>query len=255
MAELLIKVGTNGLDPAWQDGDVLHAWNNRHIEYAYLSNELCHPWNATPNGDGLIDTGTIYEDLKRHTYRWKFEQLAEKTFRETNLVTLATRDITDDPEATNIKKWLNRQLRKTNAVNGGTYFPLFGITGAVVWYKREGNTSQPQLNLVWVDVEAKTPERQVDHQNSNLGQGDLKRILAVNTTNFNQATKEIYETQIVDDTDPENTFLVKRRTHLVPYWDIGGLKNHLTDIRDPNIVVDLRPTVLKAHANIVEVKP
>ena len=254
MAELIIKVGTNGPDPAWQDGDVMHAWNNRDLELMYLENELCNPWNAPLNGDGLVDTGTIYEDFKRHTYRLKFEQLTATTFRETNLLTLDTRDIAGTTEATKMKKWLDKQLLIFNTANGGTYVHLFGVLGAVVWYRRSGNSSQPQLNLVWADVEAKTAEQQVDHQESLLGQEDLKRILVVKTTNFDQSIKAGYEANLVDQTDPDNVIHVRRRNHTVPYWDIGGLKQHVTDIRDRNVAVDLRPTVTKVHANIVEVK-
>jgi hypothetical protein len=259
VAELIIKVGTNGPDPAWQDGDILHAWNNRDIEWQYLKNDLCHPWKATLNSDGLIDLGTIYEDLLRHTSRFKYEQISVNTVTRTNLVTLETEDINEVPNANGetleLQKWLNRKMAHTNPVNGGTVFPLFGATGAVVWYHKEGNTSQPVLNALWVDIEAKTSELQADHQDSILEPSVLQHNLVVKTTNFTQAIKATYEAQLSDETDPENALLLKRRTHFVDYWDIGGIQEHTDDIRNPNVAVDLRSTVTKVHSNIINVKP
>ena len=51
--ELLLKVGSNGPDPEYQDGDVVCAFNERRILCCHAE-MICHVQKVELNSEGLI---------------------------------------------------------------------------------------------------------------------------------------------------------------------------------------------------------
>src|SRR5687768_2274240 len=84
---LQLKIGTVGPDPAYQDGDIICAFNRRRCRCVHAQH-ICHPWKATPNAHGLLALSTVVHDYFEKTHQYRFERVSRLEVLRTNLITL-----------------------------------------------------------------------------------------------------------------------------------------------------------------------
>lgn len=161
MAEILIKAGdqTGDASKAYRDGDVICAFNARHIRCVHAQH-ICHVHAAARNGDGLILPTEVVRDWFEATHGFRFDRVTRTRVRRTNLVTLETEDFNATPnadgKAMDVPLFIARRKKKADHY-------LFGTDGAETWYGGRKDFSNAKMDIVWNAIETKTPKREVDH--------------------------------------------------------------------------------------------
>lgn len=156
-----------------------------------------------------------------------------------------------NPENIDVEEWLKR--RKKHATHG-----IFGVSGAESWYGGREDRSDTRLDAVWSAIETKTPRRENElaFRHWPFGGQDLVSHLAITTNDFDDARRQELESEVVDNTDPENPVIVERRANRIDWQNVLNLTaKERADIADRSITVDIREGRQFAQSTIVQRKP
>ena len=91
--ELLLKVGSNGPDPEYQDGDVVCAFNERRILCCHAE-MICHVQKVELNSEGLNPEDCLTRWMLEQFSQFKFERVSDTEVKRTNTLT-GSSDIID----------------------------------------------------------------------------------------------------------------------------------------------------------------
>ena len=248
MAELLLKI-----DPGanYDDGDVLCAFNRRAIRCCHAQH-ICHPRIATRNGSGLIVPGSPAHVFFEATHQYRFNRVSATQVLRTDLVASDTEVLGLRPNAKgeqiDVRLFVARRKRKAD-------HRLFGEDGAEVWYGGRKDFSNAKLDIVWTAIETQTPLREADHARWPMGRLDVRHHLPVRVEEFDDAVQATLVSQELDETDPENPVVIRKRRHRVDWQTALQLTTEDRDrVRDRNQTFDLRDTREFARASIVQQK-
>jgi hypothetical protein len=257
VAELIIKVGTNGPDPAWQDGDVMHCMNQRKIRCVHAQH-LCHVKQAGLTKDGLRADGIARKFLER-TSQFKITRVSQTEIERLNLQTLEVDTIGPTPNAQNERMDVPLYIARRVA---HPRHAIFGTPGAEYWYGGYKDFSNAALDLVWNDIETDTPEREVNYQLWPLTSREKQVYLAFKIDDVADAVANDYERvrlETVPDLEQGGTreVMTKRRDYFLPYKDLPTLvlsPQEQADIQDTTKEVDIRSDARKLPTTNLEVK-
>jgi hypothetical protein len=241
VATIALKVGPGA---GYEDGDILCAFNRRAIRCVHAQH-ICHVKAAARNGDGLLLLTHHARDWFEHTHQYRFERISATEIRRTDLTTLAEDVLSGTPneagEHIDVPLFIER--RKQQA---GHY--LFGTDGAEVWYGGSKDFSHAKLDLVWIAIETKTPQREADFPDWPAGIQDLKSHLFLR---MNDMDDDAAQTLVAPAMDGPT--VVSKRARKVSWRDHRELTAHIANIDDPTVSVDLRPSVGRLARTIHDV--
>jgi len=234
VGQLLLVVGSH---PRYDDGDILVARNRRLIRYAHAQH-ICSVKDAGFNGDGLRPSGTLFELMQAKQHLYKFDRISSSEVRRTNLDTLEEDTISATPNAAgeymHVQTFIDR--RKNQARHS-----LFGSTGSEYWYgKRRKEVSPPQttLDVIWTEIEARTAHRETSYVNWPFSERELTGFLALSVNDFSDADQVDLESQLVDESNPENPIIVKRRKNWIDWRELRDVVE--ADVLNGSLPVDIR---------------
>ena len=234
MAELLLKVGTRGPDPDWQDGDILVAPNDRRISQVHLEH-FCHVRRAGLTRDGRRPDGLarIYREA---VYQYRFDRVSNTVIRRTDLWTGDEQLFSDVPRVVDgqfqhihVSEFITRALDHSG-------HGVFGTPGAEIWYGGLKDFAASKLDHVWPEVEDREKIKRADYSLFPWGAEDLKQHLVLKVDDFDDAR---VATMLAEDRDKITNQTIRRRTSKVD-WRTLDLGVDARDIDDPIKAVDIR---------------
>lgn len=249
MAELLLKIGTDAPDPAYQDGDILFAPNERRMLCCHAEH-ICHPKLAARTRDGLRDNNSLARTMLDTVCQYRFERLSHYEVERVNLVTGERELFSDKPnergEQIAVPEFVARRL-KYDAHR------IFGVPGREVWHGGTVDWSLPKVSAVWDAIEVRSALRMANHRHWPFTRQERLSFLPVKTDDFTDAVAETLVASEVDETDPENPVLVRKRRHRVD-WEalLGSLGLSREDVRDRSRETDGRGVVLTRAAVVTQ---
>lgn len=241
--ELLLKVGSNGPDPEYQDGDIVCAFNERRILCCHAE-MICHVQKVELNNDGLNPEDCLTRWMLEQFSQFKFERVSSTEVKRTNLLTNSSDVISSTPngdgEYMHVDLFLSGKRRKND-------HHIFGRDGAEVWFGGKIDTSLENVNLLWNKIESESDNVKVNHQRWPLSKLEKKRFFGINTNHEdheNDCDDHECEEHVRSSVD-ENNAILKQRAYNVHYADLS-LPSSITveDIRDREKILDIREDII-----------
>jgi hypothetical protein len=218
MAEIVLKVGTVGPDPAWQDGDIIDCFNDRRIAQIHAE-VICSYANPPRNSEGNGAPGTLADFMHTKVCTYRFDPISSTQATRTRLADGFQNTVT---------------LREAH-INKHTI--AFGSQPNTYWYGGQQLFTAAALAAVWAEIEARTPFRKIDHGLAPLGNQDLKSHLAISVDDFTDVDRVTMTIPRFDGTRDNN--MLKKREHRVA-WRVLPLGVPVTEIEDRNRTKDIR---------------
>lgn len=292
MAEIVLKVGSSGPDPKYQDGDIVSVFNNLAVDYVHAQH-ICFPRpqaigqrHANKAVNGLISLIGLEHFFCKTIFQMEFECISLLEVRAKDLQTLE--EFIDGPRGWFTERKLTNwgvstdglAQRNRNQVTeyffdlrpGGTHMDvpdyvdqarksngklIFGTPGNEIWYGGEMIRTAATVASIWTEIELKTSLRKSNFTDFPLQAGDKKGFLALTVDNFDETERARLIESEFDNTDPDNPILLKKRKQFVDWKNLTGISSStITRIEDKNQIVDLRGQDKKhLRASIVQSKP
>lgn len=277
MAELVLKV-----DPGsgYEDGDVLCAFNRRRIRHCHAQH-LTAPKLTGFTKEGLRPSGSLAFRAMELTREFKFERLSKYSIRRTNLRTREVEEFSDKPnakgEAIDVPMFLERRVKHQR-------HSIFGLAGKEVWFGGRTYATHAELDQVWQEIEARTPEREANHVLWPAGREEMKLHLFISVDDFDDAEAEAFvapqlgvdkdgkpiweytddkgktitiaSNTMPDEDNPWQRKIAARREKQVEWEKLAGIDAaKIADIKDKAKTVDLRSELVFEKAKEVKMKP
>jgi hypothetical protein len=249
MAELVLKIGSPdpGNPLAYQDGDILCAFNRRRIRQVHAEH-VCDVRKTAFNRDGLrVDS--LARDFRERTARYRFERVSATELLRTDLATLATKTIGPTPDEDghycHVDQYLARRKASPNHA-------IFGTEGAEVFYEGMRRTDHAALDLVWQDIEAKSAFREADHTLWPLSEREKRHFLALPVDDFDDTERGVMETPAFS-----GQTVTKIRQRKVAWQALlpTPVGKTIQEIQNRGIAVDIRASIPPiSRASIVEAR-
>lgn len=248
MAELLLKVARElRPDPAYRDGDVMLAVNDRRIKQVHAQH-LCHYKHVGFNSDGLRPVGSLPELYAENVWEYRFNRVSKTEVMRTELATSKQSMV----EGIDAVAYVRRATQASNHM-------IFGTTGNEYWFggrKRPARTAD--LSIVWAGIEAKTPYREENFTRWPFSDYELKGWLAIAVDDFDDRTRGEMEKPLYDyppNTPDVKVKVVNKASHRVDWQNLPGLSSGTrTNILAPKVKVDVRDAVTFQRSQVVAVK-
>ena len=245
--DLLVSSRTNGVNPAYQDGDVVCTFTQEKCLWANAKN-LCNEENAEPNIiTGYYDNILLREFLE-YTSIFKYVRLNSNEVERTRLAdgeidTVGGFSVNGGQSVT-VEEFVKASL-STNDVR------IFKVGGKEVWYS--GFCGYMRIRSLWDKIHEHSNYRSNENTNWPLTDTEKKVFLSVshchmlsngdgvthiecNASTAAEKRKAIYE----------NGVLKKRRRFFVPYWDYDYIDTDT--VRDSGKESDFRDLLYNDHA-------
>lgn len=234
MAELLLKVGTVGPDPLYQDGDIVCAFNQKRIKHVHAQH-ICHIKNFGFNIFKLRAADTLAKVYHEKIYKYKFERISAREIRRTNLDTLEEEIFSNVPnskgEYIHVKDFINHQKRSNN-------HKIFGTAGNEFWYGGTRTPTDSALIDIWTEIESRTAYREINFPNWPLSKTELKNFRAIKVDDFDDVEAGVLVSAETSGKDDE-IVIVKKRKHFVSWRTLPSLTS-VSDIENKDIIIDTR---------------
>jgi len=259
MAEILLYVTDDARpDDAYQDGDIVCAFNDRRIRHVHAQ-MICDPRKEDFNSDGLRPLGGLGQHWFESTCEYRFERVNRHEVRRINLWTQETEVLGRTPnasgEAIDVTQYLARRLQNPK-------HQIFGAAGAEIWYG--GGTAaldSTAVNAVWDRIETDTALLRDQHNLWPLTDRELQHFLAVPTLDMrDEITRRATAVELDYDRqqpeyDPENDIgdRIARKRRARVQWREMGLDP--AAVLDPAVRMDLRTQVEPQDQSRLNVKP
>lgn len=264
MAQLVIQTVTGAIDPAPQEGDTHHAWNDRHIWRTHAQH-IVKPTNM----NNFQDLGGLLYKWFCKTCRYRFERRGRNTVI---CIDMQNADAEIDVSATmHIKLYLDRRKAKKRK-------PLWCLKSngifqskREIWFSPATSFDKATIESFW-DVElANDGKDKNDYKYLDIGSASNTYAFAVPTTDFADADREPYEEQnqkpysdctadekqaFIDSqgfgavTPPDITpVTLQHRIREIPLDTLSLTKVSVDDLKDMNKGVDVM-TILNEEDDI-----
>lgn len=213
--QLLIKVGSSGDDPQYQDGDIVESFSEERVLRMYAE-QLCVDWLR----EHYLEAISLY----------KFQRVGSSVERY-NLVTGSMDVLGAVPNAAgeyiDVEMFLSRKSE------------TFGESGSEVWF---GGNSGASYGAVWDKIEDLSALRRADFHHWPVTDTEKRHFLPISCCGTGELSHGTacsrLESVYSDDEEPT---LVKKRRWFVPYWDLSdSLGIDVDVVRNPNAAVDTR---------------
>lgn len=226
MPELCLKVGSVSVDPrSYQDGDILCAFNRRHIRCVHAQH-ICHVKNAGGGRGAHRNPAHVAKDFFEHTHQYRFDRVSRTEIRRVTLADLTEvlidgtpRRIDGKMQHMDVERYIQHRLEHDR-------HKIFGAPGFEVWYGGRTDVSHAKLDLVWAAIEAKTPELEANYPRWPAGEQDLRSHLFVAVDDFDDDEANVLVAPELDETDPENSITLRKRLRYVDWRDSVPTRDH-----------------------------
>ena len=226
---VIVKVGTNGPDPGWQDGDIICALNWHRTRCVHVEH-ICHPQHMT-GGKGvrrplnMIGRLAFLENVKEFRFDVLNSTQVKRTTLDGGLEEVLPMGTTE---------YITRRLQHERHM-------IFGVEGSEVFYGGKTLSTDANLDTAWDVVEANTGNREEQFDFWPCGALDLQHHLVLNATDFRDTDRGDFEEQDTDDTDPDNPIMVKRRLRKFEWQQVNGMSAaQIAQVQDRSVPVDIR---------------
>jgi len=253
MAELILKIGTTKPDPAYQDGDILCAFNACKIHCCH-GEMLCHVKDSPKiNGRHRVQNHLSFLAWMPNMREYKFERTAEQKVKRTNLITRVVDELTDIPngngESLDVDMFIRRRIKNPRHA-------IFGTYGKEIWFGGRTRMEMADVTALWVAIEANSRHRKVDHSQWPLTRREKQMFLALPVDDFDNSVRVDLESSVYDRTNPDKPILLKKRKHHVADWKglmpLGG--RSVEEVEDEKQEIDLRTERALKRADLVTTK-
>lgn len=252
MAELLLKVGTVGLEPKYQDGDIVCAFNDVAISQRHLY-IIGHP-RLLPPGHRSVDSSAFdFYSL----CRYKFERVSRTEVLRTDTTgALPTETFSRTPNANgeqiDVVEYIRRRLMHPNHL-------IFGTPGLEVWFGGKPDYAAARLDNVWTAVEAREGLLKADHDQFPITETEKRHFLPITIAAFDNAERSNYQARDVQDVvenGEEREILLKKRVAFVDWENLDGMTpGRRVQVRDGGRSADHRRSLGSFDKSIVIEKP
>lgn len=251
MAEIAIFV-TNEQRPDdhYQDGDVLHAFNDRQIGWVHAWHIL-DPRKGQTNFHGLrVKGGPAFYHCEA-TREWRFERLGATTVLRTNLWTTA-QDVVEMP---NLQLFLNRRTARADHI-------IFGTPGAECWHGGGTDMSATKVDELWAWLEGNTNKRRAAHRKWMWSDKALSKYLILPVLDMRDEIVRRAEGVEMDydslqpEYDPElgiGTNIVRKRRASVNWRAMPGINP--VQVLNTGVKLEYRNILEPQGTTYVQVKP
>lgn len=256
MAELALKISDSN---DYKDGDIIAAFSRRRIRCTHAQH-ICHVKNAGGGVRAPRDSSHVAKDFLEHTHQYRFERVSRTEVKRVTLATLDEVILDGTPKMIDgqmqhmaVQEFIERRLRHDRHA-------IFGTSALAVWYGGEKTFNHAKLDLVWNAIETKTVNREVDFDLWPVGAQDLKSHLFLPCDDFDESTEQELVESEIDETDPDNPVVVKKRRRKVIWQNLFPVNippiTNAADVTDRVKTVDVRRRSAGAfnRATIVELK-
>lgn len=225
MSELLLKIGGDSNPEFFQDGDIIHAFNQLSIKHMN-SSRLCHVKLFAKNKYGL-NIPSIARSYLELTSLFRVEAIGSNLVRKTDLVS-NSKSVEVFPL---LDYWLTERLKHHR-------HRIFGTKGREVWYEGNKRINDAVMENVWTMIHAESSHKEADHALAPLGTDDKKLFLSIKINDFTSTERESYESPEYTEKDGQFT-LVKKRKRKID-WEALSLPVTSIDIRNRRQTIDIR---------------
>ncbi len=261
---MLLKVGTsvNG----YQDGDILCAFSPRRISYEHCHQQCWERGNdrrlAALNNKGLVPVNDVLYDYHNLLCEYRFERLSTT---EASITRISDEEVirfesnktfigfNGKAQQMDIASFVDRRF-KTLVRDGGNGLPLFdGISGEMWFGGQKDIMSMSRIGKVWKRIENKkqVSKSQDRFKHYPLGRQDVRSHLPLKVANFNDEAANSLVQSEVDNSDPENPVVLKKRKHHVLWRDrLADLGVSEADVLNRNTKVDRRKVMTRRNHSL-----
>lgn len=241
MAEFMLKIGNTS---AYDDGDILHYFNNRRI-WSTHAQHICHVKNFGFNGDGRRPLSTLAQFMHEKCFQYKFERVSFSEVVRTDLSSMDQETFSLTPnvkgEYIDVPLYLARRLDNPN-------HKIFGSIGSEIWYGGRENFDLSKVNDLWAEIEDKTPNRKVDHDLWPTGSQDLKDHFLFSVDDGTDAEVHEMESPVINGIE-------KKRKYKVVWESFAELSGQdIASIKNKNQSVEKRKEFIKNPNSIKVLK-
>lgn len=255
MAELLLKVGTVGPDPRWQDGDIVCCFSDRIISQRHLD-ILAHPRHLPP-GRRAVDSHCF--DYFDAVCRYKFERISALEVRRTDRVLSTVDVVSKTPNAAgeriNVATYVRRHLATPN-------HKIFGASGREIWFGGKRDYSAAVLDGVWTRAEARDGTLKANFPEFPITARERRHFLPISIDDPTDAEVfDLLASDVFDDMNPsgevEDTYTLRARATFVEWENLAGMnQGRRNAVRDPGRSADHRQDLGRfPHSSIRQDKP
>jgi len=241
--ELLLKVGSNGSDPEYQDGDIVCAFNNRRILCCHAE-MICHVQKVELNSEGLNPEDCLTRWMLEQFSQFKFERVSSTEVKRTNLLTNSVDIISSTPSSNG--EYMHVDLFLANKRKRNDHH-IFGRDGAEIWFGGKIDTSLENVNLLWDKIEQESTNLRVNNNRWPLSDQEKMRFFGINT-NHKDHENDCDDNECDEHIRPsfdENGVLLKIRAYHVNYNNLSLPPNTtIEDIKNPEKIIDIRNEIV-----------
>ena len=185
MAELLIKINSNGPNPKFQDGDIVTSFNDRRILQVHT--EHAARTNAHFKNNVLRDENSLFYVFCKETYEYIFERVSKYEVKRTSLIDGSAELFSNIPKHINgtlqyidVPLFLARRLKYRRHA-------IFGNTGAEFWFSGKRDFSMQKLESFWPNVEDRAKIKRDQCTRWPLTHIEKKHFLGLGVDDFSDA--------------------------------------------------------------------
>jgi hypothetical protein len=266
----MLKIGAGA---GYEDGDIVHAFHDAEI-LAIHAEQICLPrprvdgvrqWQGLLGGSlAYLPPGSLAQACCELVFEFRYERISASELRITRLRDDEQRTVRSGksftgfdgrPQRIDVALATGRMMR-TLASPGGRGRPVFGADAIhVTWYGGRRKRASEYAGDVWDAIEAVTEYSRSTFGRAPLGRMTARTKLMVPTlSDFTDARKDALESSEIDETDPDNPVVIRKRRHRVDWEGALGLDAaQRAQVRDKSRAVDLRD-VLSIDDRVIEAK-
>jgi len=218
---------TKGENPAYQDGDVVLAFNQDRILWTNAQN-ICGIENFSPNDiTGYYDDPLLcayLENTAQHRYVRINTNEVERTYLQSEHKEIISTLPNENGESIKVDDVLNKKLRKQNHC-------VFGSCGKEVWYSKDNRPIN--VDAIWSAIEAYSDHKKSNNLSWPFTPTERRLFLSLSCAHLHhdsavecshktamEKVEPIVENILINPVSKETKrLIVKRRRWFVPYWE------------------------------------
>lgn len=224
MAELVIKVD-NGLFPAFENDDVMSAYNRRTIRRTYAE-QIC------------FANRPLLQFYLATVSQYRMDRINRSEVRRTTTASLSEEVFGPRPNARgeyiHVEQYVASRLAHPA-------HRIFGTAGREFWFGGRKDTSHAKLDLVWAEIERYTAYRESQFERWRHTPAWFKKCCIVAVEDFTDDQANELTEPLWDETDPSRPVRLKARRRGIDWAHLPGVSSaDRVDIRDRTRSVDRR---------------
>lgn len=239
MPELTVQIGDSINPLGFRDGDIVHAMND--VQLLWRHTQIITDHRQIEGGFFKPVTSLAYRRL-RATSKWKVEGISDTEERVTDLIT-----------SVSYVKQAKTRLYIQRRMAGGKK-PMFGDEQNAVWFEGQRELTLARLTKLWTDhITPRTGLLAADHRRRDYNTPHLKGYWVIVTKDFSNARRSWLESPEMDETDPENPVMLRRRKRYIDWRNIPRISGRTIDqILDRRQRVDIRRDLIRDEVALVQ---